>query len=162
MLDHLKCKAMNTLMKRNSLSPSATFFDDFAGRGLFDWLDSVSSGRSSENYTLPRVNISETGSDFRVEMAVPGMNKEDFRVELDNNTLVIKAEASHNHEENHEEERGYTRREFSYHTFSRSFYLPNTVDTDGIEGKYEDGILRLVIPKREEAKKKPSRTITIG
>ena len=152
---------MNTLMKRNSLSPSATFFDDFPGRGLFDWLDSVSSARHSEGNTLPRVNISETGSDFRVEMAVPGMKKDAFKVELDNNTLIIKAEASQNHEDNFEEERGYTRKEFSYSSFSRSFYLPNTVDSDAIEGKYEDGILRLVIPKREEAKKKLSRTINI-
>ncbi|SFU02069.1 HSP20 family protein [Algoriphagus locisalis] len=153
---------MNTLMKRNSLSPSATLFDDFPSRGLFDWLDSVSIGRPSESNALPRVNISETGSDFRVEMAVPGMKKEDFRVELDNNTLVIKAETSQNQEDNYEEQLGYTRREFSYSSFSRSFYLPNTVDSDRIEGKYEDGILRLVIPKREEAKKKPSRTINIG
>ncbi|WP_339870367.1 Hsp20/alpha crystallin family protein [uncultured Algoriphagus sp.] len=153
---------MNTLMKRNSLSHSATFFDDFPGRGLFDWLDSVNIGRPSESYTLPRVNISESGSDFHVEMAVPGMKKDDFKVELDNNTLVIKAESSQNQEDTFEGELGYTRREFSYHSFSRSFYLPNTVDSDRIEGKYEDGILRLVIPKREEAKKKPSRTINIG
>lgn len=153
---------MNTLMKRNGFSPSTPFFEDFPGRNLFDWLDSFSSERQSHSNTLPRVNISETGNDFRVEMAVPGMKKEDFKVELDNNTLIIQGEVSENSEDADNEERGYTRKEFSYRAFSRSFYLPNTVESDSIEGKYEDGILRLVIPKREEAKKKPSRTINIG
>ncbi|MEB2775560.1 Hsp20/alpha crystallin family protein [Algoriphagus sp. D3-2-R+10] len=152
---------MNTLMKKSSLSPAMTLFEDFPGRGLFDWLDTSGIGRTTDSYTLPRVNISETGNDFRVEMAVPGMKKEDFKVELDNNTLTIQAEVSENSEDHNHESVGYTRKEFSYRAFTRSFYLPNTVENDKIEAKYQDGILRLVIPKREEAKKKPIRTIQI-
>ncbi|WP_323833808.1 Hsp20/alpha crystallin family protein [Algoriphagus sp. D3-2-R+10] len=148
-------------MKKSSLSPAMTLFEDFPGRGLFDWLDTSGIGRTTDSYTLPRVNISETGNDFRVEMAVPGMKKEDFKVELDNNTLTIQAEVSENSEDHNHESVGYTRKEFSYRAFTRSFYLPNTVENDKIEAKYQDGILRLVIPKREEAKKKPIRTIQI-
>ncbi|MDR7131590.1 HSP20 family protein [Algoriphagus sp. 4150] len=153
---------MNTLMKRNSLSPATTLFDDFPGRGLFDWLDAAGIGRTIESNTLPRVNIAETGNDFRVEMAVPGMKKEDFKVELDNNTLTIQAEVSENSENHSDDNVGYTRREFSYRAFTRSFYLPNTVENDKIEARYQDGILQLIIPKREEAKKKPARSIQIA
>ena len=152
---------MNTLMKRNGYSPATSLFDDFPGRGFLDWLDVAGIGRSTNSSTLPSVNIVETGSDFKVEMAVPGMKKEDFKVELDNNTLSIQAETSSNSEENFEESANYTRKEFSYQSFKRSFYLPNTVQNDKIEAKYQDGILRLIIPKREEAKHKPARTIQI-
>lgn len=153
---------MNTLMKRNGYSPSTNLFEDFPSRGLVDWLDAAGFGRTTESSTLPSVNIAETGNDFRVEMAVPGMQKENFKVELDNNTLTIQAEASGNSEEAAREYVYYARREFSYRDFKRSFYLPNTVENDKIEAKYQDGILRLIIPKREEAKQKPVKTIQIS
>lgn len=108
---------------------------------------------------MPRVNITETDEDFRVEMAAPGMKREDFHVELDNDTLVIWSELSDNQEENNA---SYTRREFSYESFRRTFHLPNTVEADKIRAKYEDGILRLSIPKKEEAKRKPARKIKIS
>ncbi|MEB2786985.1 Hsp20/alpha crystallin family protein [Algoriphagus persicinus] len=151
---------MNTLVKRNRFNPATALFEDFPNRSLFDWLEDAGIGRTRESNTLPRVNISETENDFRVEMAVPGLKKEDFKVELYNNTLTIEAEVSENSEE-HNQNRGYTRKEFSYRAFTRSFYLPNTVENDKIEAKYQEGILRLVIPKREEARKKPARTIQI-
>ncbi|RAI91416.1 Hsp20/alpha crystallin family protein [Algoriphagus yeomjeoni] len=152
---------MNTLMKRNGYSPVTSLFDDFPTGGFFNWLDSAGIGRSNSQNTLPSVNILETDSDFKVEMAVPGMKKEDFRVELDNNTLTIQAEASTT-SENHDESASYARKEFSYQSFRRSFYLPNTVENDKIEATYQDGVLRLIIPKREEAKKKPVKTIQIS
>lgn len=145
---------MNSLVRKNSLWPSTSFFDDFLTRDLFDWSD-----RASEGGTLPRVNISETNEDFRVEVAAPGMKKDDFHVELDNDMLVIQSEVSDSKENKSE---NYTRREFSYHSFRRSFYLPNTVEAERIEAKYKDGILSLVIPKKEEAKKKPVKTISIS
>lgn len=151
---------MNTLMKRNGISTYPSFFEDFPGKGLFDWLDAAGIGRTSDSVTLPRVNIVETGTDYKVEMAVPGMKKDDFKVQLDNNTLIIQAEKTEDPES--EINGNYTRKEFSYSAFRRSFYLPNTVEGDKIEAKYVDGILTLLIPKREEAKQKPVRTIQIS
>lgn len=143
------------IVKRNRLMPSTSFFDDFLTRNLFDWSD-----WSTEGGTLPRVNIVETNDDFKVEMAAPGMKKEDFHVELDNDMLTIHSEISDEKEE--KGDANYTRKEFSYQSFKRSFYLPKTVEADKIKAKYTDGILSLVIPKKEEAKKKPVRTISIS
>ena len=151
---------MNTLMKRNGYSPVTRLFDDFPTSGLFNWLDSAGIGRSTDHNTLPSVNIMETSSDFKVEMAVPGMKKEDFKVELDNHTLTIQAEVSSESEDLDESTR-YARKEFSYQSFRRSFHLPNTIENDKIEATYRDGVLRLIIPKREEAKKKWVKTIQI-
>lgn len=145
---------MNTLAKNNTFWPSTSFFDDFLTKDLFDW-----SGPANNGGSIPRVNIVETNDDFRVEMAAPGMKKDDFHIELDNDTLTIHSEVS-NEEEN--QNYNYTRREFSYRSFRRSFYLPNTVEADKIEAKYKDGLLSLVIPKKEEARKKPVKTIAIS
>jgi len=141
------------LTKRNSFLPSSTaLFDDFFTRDLFDW------SKTEGNGLVPRVNIKETDDGFAVEIAAPGMKKEDFHVELDNDMLTVSSESSENREE---EKSNYTRKEFSYHAFRRSFYLP-TVDAEQINGKYTDGILSLWIPKKEEAKKKPARMISIN
>ncbi len=146
---------MSTLVERNGLLPNTSFFDDFLTRDVFDW----SNRRSNQLRSVPPVNIMETNDDFRVEMAAPGMKKDDFHVELDNDMLTIWTELS-NEEEN--ENQQYTRREFSYHSFKRSFYLPNTVEANKIEATYRDGMLSLVIPKKEEARKKPVKTISIS
>ncbi|GAB4235671.1 MAG: Hsp20/alpha crystallin family protein [Ekhidna sp.] len=146
---------MSTLVKRNGFFPSTSFFDDFLTRDLFDW----SNWTDSSNSTVPRVNIVESNDDFRVEMAAPGMKKDDFHVELDNDMLTIYSEVQN---EQTNEDKNYTRREFSYQSFRRSFHLPNTVEADKIEATYKDGLLSLVIPKKEEAKKKPARTIAIS
>lgn len=115
---------------------------------------------SPSGTTLPSVNIKETKDDFKVEVAAPGMRKEDFRIELDNNIMTIASE--HSEEEGDKDKEGnYTRREFSYQSFQRSFTLPSTVKGDDISAQYKDGVLNIVIPKREEAKQKPSRTIEI-
>lgn|SRR5690606_3685144 len=142
------------LIKRNSFIPSSTsLFDDFFSRDLFDW------SKSEGNGLVPRVNIKENNDGFSVDIAAPGMKKEDFQVELDNDMLTVSSEVSQNQEEKDER---YTRKEFSYHAFRRSFYLPNTVEVDEINATYKDGILNLWIPKREEAKKKPARMISIN
>ena len=144
---------MSTLVKQHELYPFASFFNDSWTRDLLDGWNHAQQGS-----TLPQVNMVETNDDFQVEMAVPGMRKENFRAELDNNTLTIWSEGVR-HEQN--DNRHYTRREFSYQSFKRSFYLPKTVDSENIQAKYQDGILHLVIPKKDEAKKKPVRTIAI-
>ncbi|ELR72465.1 Small heat shock protein [Fulvivirga imtechensis AK7] len=110
---------------------------------------------------MPAVNIKENKNEFEVEVAAPGMSKKDFKIELDNNTLTISYERKEDKEEKSEEGQ-YTRREFNYQAFRRSFTLPNTVESDKINAKYDEGILRLTIPKKEEAKQKASRVIDIS
>ena len=150
-----------TLAKRNgnltnSIMPG--LFDDFFTKDLFDWRSSNFSGNGT---SLPAVNVKETNEHFVVEMAAPGMKKEDFKVQLENNMLTISSEHKQEHE--HKEEDRYTRKEFSYQSFQRSFQLSKeTVDADNIQAKYENGVLTLTIPKREEAKQKPARLIEIS
>ncbi|MGN6804130.1 MAG: Hsp20/alpha crystallin family protein [Ginsengibacter sp.] len=133
-------------------------FDDFFNRDFFNW---GLSNFSDTNTTVPGVNVKETKDNFEVEVAAPGMNKKDFKIQLDGNLLTISSERSDRREENNEDEK-YSRKEFSYQSFQRSFTLPkDVVDEDKIEAKYENGLLHLVIPKKEEAKQKPPRQIQI-
>ena len=92
-------------------------------------------------------------------MAAPGLQKKDFRIDLANDVLTISSEKKVENETKKGQQ--FTRREFSYQSFSRSFTLPNTVDSEKISATYENGILRVLIPKKEEAKTKPARTIEI-
>jgi HSP20 family protein len=159
-IEHFKKEVIMTLVKRNgNLLPTfPTFFDDFLNRDLAEW---NRSNFSATGTTIPAVNIRETKDAFEVEMAAPGMTKKDFTVELEDNQLTITAEKKMQ-TEGKEEDR-YTRREFSYHSFERSFTLPKeVVDGDKIKAKYEDGMLHLAIPKKEEAKHKPHRLIQIS
>jgi HSP20 family protein len=96
-----------------------------------------------------------------VEVAAPGMSKKDFKIELDGNALTISSEKT-NRQEDKEDEK-YTRKEFSYQSFYRTFTLPKeVVDVDKIEAKYDNGLLHLLIPKKEEAKQKPPKLIQIS
>ncbi|MEM6735246.1 MAG: Hsp20/alpha crystallin family protein [Bacteroidota bacterium] len=152
---------MSTLVKRNGFLPTISFFDDFLTKDFFNWSRDTDSGWIDNVGSVPRVDILETTNDFRVEMAAPGMRKNDFQVELDNDMLTIFSEVANNDLENNDNNR-YTRREFGYQAFKRSFYLPNTVEADKIEASYKDGMLHLIIPKKEEARKKPVKTIAIS
>ncbi len=127
-----------------------------------DWLDSSLATWRSENATLPAVNVRETNEEYKIEVAAPGMQKNNFKIELENHVLTISADVQHN--TNDQNEQGdYTRREFSYRSFQRTFALPeNKVEGDKIAARYQDGILFITIPKREEAKVKPPKQITIG
>jgi HSP20 family protein len=147
-----------TSMRNGNFPAISNLFDDFFTRDLWNW---GMSNNSSTNSTVPAVNIRENNESFIVEMAAPGLKKEDFKVELDGNTLTISSE----HKEEHEEKEGerFARREFSYQSFQRSFQLSkDVVDIDAIEAKYENGVLNLVIPKKEEAKQRPPRMIQIS
>ncbi|MEO6150646.1 MAG: Hsp20/alpha crystallin family protein [Mucilaginibacter sp.] len=98
---------------------------------------------------VPAVNIAETDNEFHIELAVPGLKKEDFKISLDKNVLSVSAEKK---AENAEESKKYSKREYSYNSFVRSFTLPETADHAKIEADYTDGILTLNVPKKEEAK----------
>ena len=147
-----------SIIKRNEFFPGLSLFDDFFVRDVGNW---GVNNNSSTNTTIPLVNIKETNENFEVEMAAPGMNKEDFKVELDGNVLTITSERKDENEVKEGER--YSRREFSYQSFQRLFQLPKeVVDADKIEAKYENGVLRLVIPKKEEAKPRPPKMIQIN
>jgi HSP20 family protein len=151
---------MKTLIRQNgNLFPSLpSLFDDF----LTSTLDSSLSNWRSTGATLPAVNIVETNDEFQIEVAAPGMKRDDFKVELDNGILTIAAEREQTMESD-KSDRNYNRREFSYQAFQRSFALPeNKVEGEKISAKYHDGILHISVPKREEAKVKPAKQITVS
>jgi HSP20 family protein len=134
-----------------------TFFDRFFENDLFDWNN---RNYSTTDTTLPSVNIKESVDDFEVELAAPGFAKKDFNIELNHDLLTISSEKKIENET--KEGQQFARREFSYQSFSRSFTLPNTADGEKINAKYENGILRITIPKKEEAKPKPPKQISIS
>lgn len=140
------------LRKRNDL-PSLFngFFDDDVFPGFFLNFD-------KRNGT-PAVNIVESKDDYRIEVAAPGLDKSDFKIDLENNVLTISAEKEDKQEEKNEQ---YVRREFNYSSFSRSFTLSDAMSPDKISAQHKDGVLHVIIPKREEAKEKPARTIKIS
>ncbi|MCS7027196.1 MAG: Hsp20/alpha crystallin family protein [Bacteroidia bacterium] len=140
-----------SIIRFNRSFPFSNFLEDFFGKDLIHF--------PQVEQNVPSVNIIENENGFRVEVAAPGLKKEDFKVSIDNNVLTISAEAKQEKEEKNER---YTRREFSHTSFQRSFTLPQTIEIDQIDAKYEDGILHINLPKKEEAKPKPTRVINIS
>jgi HSP20 family protein len=98
---------------------------------------------------VPAVNISESADKYHLELAVPGLKKQDFKINLERNILTISVEK---HNENKEEDKRYSKKEYTYSSFVRSFTLPEVADQNRIEAAYEDGILKVDIAKKEEAK----------
>ncbi len=147
----------NTMALERFSNRYPSLFDRFLENDLFDWSN---RNFSSTNTTLPSVNIKETNDDFEVEVAAPGFTKNDFRIELNHDLLTVSSEKEVQNET--KEGQKFSLREFSYQSFSRSFSLPNTADSEKIGAKYENGILRINIPKKEEAKPKPTRQIAIS
>lgn len=143
-----------TLTKYSNRFPS--LFEHFFDNDLFNWSN---NNFSETNTTLPSVNVKEDVNGFEVEMAAPGLEKKDFKISLNNSHLTISSEKKNENET--KEGQQFTRKEFSYQSFSRSFTLPNTVESDRISAKYENGLLTITIPKKEEAKPKPVKQIEI-
>jgi HSP20 family protein len=143
---------------RHLIPAIPSLFEDFI---LRDLLDSSNRNWKSSESTLPAVNVAETNDDFTIEVAAPGMRREDFHVELDNNMLTI---SSRREDQKHGKNIGnYTRREFSYQSFQRTFTLPeDKVEGEKISAKYVDGILYITVPKKEEAKIKPPKQISVS
>ena len=149
-----------TLVRRNGnlLNAFPAVFDDLLNKDLFNW---DQNHFSNSGTSLPAVNIKETTAGYEVSMAAPGMSKNDFKVELAGNLLTISAEKSNQTQQQAEGE-NYTRKEFSYESFQRSFNLPKeVVDVEKINATYQDGVLQLQIPKKEEAKQRAPRLIQI-
>ncbi len=138
-----------------SFPSTSNWLDDIFNRDL----PSVFTSNFNTGVSLPKVNIKETADAYVVEMAVPGLKKSDFKLDLDHHVLSISTEKKETHEEQQE---NYTRKEFGYSAFKRTFTLPETVDDDKISANYQDGILNILLPKKEEAKQKPARQIKIS
>ena len=131
--------------------------DRWLGSSLFD-LDSNLVAPDTWGL-VPGANISETDKAYNIELAVPGLEKKDFKVEVQDGVLHISAERE---EEKSEEDKNYRRQEFSYHSFSRAFTLPDNLLLDKIEASYTHGILHLTLPKKEITVSKPSKQIKVG
>ena len=106
----------------------------------------------------PAVNVHEKDKEFEIEMAVPGMKKSDFKIETENSTLTISSEKE---EESEEKRADYMRKEFSYNSFSRCFSLPENCMDDKISANYQEGILKVTIPKKIVSKEKLTRPIEV-
>ncbi|AWX43425.1 Small heat shock protein C2 [Flagellimonas maritima] len=140
-----------SIVKRNNLFLPSLVNDVFGP----DWF----GGMENQKNFVPSVNIKDKSKGFELELAVPGFNKEDFQIEVDNDVLTISSEVK---SENEETKENYTRKEFFHASFKRAFSLPETVDGTKIDASYENGILRLTLPKKEEALPRPKRLISIG
>lgn len=146
---------MSVIRRGSSPAMLPEVWDNFFNRDIFGW----DSNFVNEGQSLPAVNIKEDDNGFQVEMAAPGMKKNDFKIQIDGSALTISSEKK---EQKNGKDGNYSRREFSYQSFYRTFHLPKEiVDSEKIQARYEDGILKLEIPKRAEAKQKPSRLIDV-
>lgn len=143
-----------TLVKYQNPMPQVLnrFFDS----EFYSWLN---KNYSNTNTTLPAVNIKETEDAYLLDFAAPGYKKEDFVIELNNDVLTVSSERKVEEEENDE---NFTKKEFSYESFTRSFNLPELVEGDKIKATYKNGILEIKIPKKEEAKPKPVKQIKVS
>ncbi len=148
------------LIKRNPTNPATLpkLFDDLMSKN-FQPLDAFQLTRNGG--TVPAANILENNEAFIVEMVIPGVEKKDVQVQLDHETLRIKMEQKP--DKKLPEDVRFVHREFHYGNFERSFYLPEkTVDSNGIQAKFNNGILRVFLPKKDEARKSPARMIPVS
>jgi len=129
-------------------------FDDFF-KPWNEWFDRGLSGRAMN---VPAVNITEQKDDYLVSLAAPGLKKEDFKIDVDGNMLTISSEKVENKEE---KDKRFTRKEYSYSSFSRSFTLPEEINKEKIEAKYEDGVLKISMPCKEGANKLSAKHIAV-
>ncbi|PHQ28739.1 Hsp20/alpha crystallin family protein [Leeuwenhoekiella nanhaiensis] len=146
-----------SLVKRTNDNWLPSIFDDMFKT---DWLGGTTNVNSI-GVSIPAVNIMENEESFEVAVAAPGKTKADFNIELDNDVLTISAEAK-SESETTEKSGRFTRKEFNYSTFKRAFSLPDTVDSTKISANYENGVLTILLPKKEEAKVQAKRMIEIS
>lgn len=132
-------------------------FSPFTMSNLFD--DDFFPVLSSRTSSMPAVNIRENEKNYTLELAVPGIEKKDLKIDISEDVLTISSETKNETEENRE---GYKRKEFSYSSFCRSFYIPENVNKEKIGATYKDGILTVDLPKEEEEKNKISRQVKIS
>ncbi|MBS1946328.1 MAG: Hsp20/alpha crystallin family protein [Bacteroidetes bacterium] len=133
---------------RGSETIPALFNDVMRPWSWHDWFDN--GGIFNRTLTVPAANIIEDKNGFNVSLAVPGMKKDDFTIDVNGNMLTISCEVE---EKKEERDANYTRKEYNYSSFARSFTLPDEVNREKIEAHYENGVLKVALPKKEEAKR---------
>ena len=111
----------------------------------------------NRNHSVPSVNTIENDDSFEIDLAVPGMKKDDFSIELDNNVLIISSETSNN-----VSNENLRLNELNYSSFQRSFKIPESINLDKIKGNYKNGILKVLLPKKKDSISKTNRVISIG
>ena len=137
---------MNLLKRQNSDLNS--LFDELIFNR--DW--------NIQKLSLPAVNIIEVGDHFDIQLATPGMKKSDFQIEVEEGVLLISSDTDI---QSNETENRFTRKEFGYHSFKRSFNIPDTINVDRISATYKEGILTVSLPKKEEALPQPKKLVSI-
>lgn len=147
----MSVKTLATRRPFFSLTPS---FSDF----FEPWSEWFTDGAAGKQLSLPKVNITESDASFSLEFAAPGLHKKDFKIDVNNNVLTVSAAQEESKED---KEKQYTRREYSYSSFSRSFTLPEEVEQEKIEATYDGGILKLVLPKNAKVSKTNHKAIEI-
>ena len=145
--------ATQGLIKTGERMPSV--FDDFF-KPWNEWFDN--GGLWGRTMQVPAVNITEQKDDYLVSLAVPGLKKDDFKIDVEGNMLTISSEKEETKEE---KDKKFTRKEYNYSSFSRSFSLPEEINKEKIEASYEDGVLKISLPRKEEAKKSTAKHIAV-
>jgi HSP20 family protein len=130
-------------------------FDDFF-KPWNEWFDN--GGLWNRTMNIPAVNITENKDEFQVSLAVPGMKKDDFKIDVNGTMLTISSEKE---ESTEEKDKKFTRKEYNYSSFSRSFTLPEEINKEKIEARYENGVLKIALPRKEEAKKITAKHIAV-
>ena len=148
-----------TTRRKNGEMPTLLNTDFFGNESLWSDLFNDQFFNSGMENKLPSVNVIENTNEFMIEVAAPGLKKDDFKVEVEGDLLTISSEKE---VQNEEEKENYRRKEFSYNYFSRSFRLPENLVTENIDAKYENGILRLALPKKEVTLVKPKKEIKVS
>lgn len=141
-------------------NPLAAVLDDFFHKGFNELTN------TNFSFNRPSVNILEQDDSFEVQLAAPGLKKSDFHIKVDKDQLIVKVvqEEKKSEENGDAENKGpkFRRREFNYNSFTKSFHLPETIDSEAIDASYVDGVLKITLNKKEEAKEKEPRTIAIS
>lgn len=145
--------ATQALAKLSERMPSV--FEDFF-KPWNEWFDG--GGILGRTINVPAVNITEQKDNYLVSLAAPGLKKEDFKIDVDGNMLTISSEKEETKEE---KDKKFTRKEYNYSSFSRSFTLPEEINKEKIEAKYEDGVLKITLPRKEEAKVSSAKQISV-
>lgn len=145
--------ATQTLAKLADKMPSV--FDDFF-KPWNEWFD---GGSWSRTLKVPAVNITEHKNEYIVSLAAPGLKKEDFKIDVDGNMLTVSSVKEENKEEKDEK---FTRKEYNYSSFSRSFNLPEEINQEKIDAKYADGVLNITLPCKAGTKKPSAKQIAVG